>query len=598
MGIFLKASCTAAIALAATLAWAKEPAELIASSLDAFVVRCPAEAGSVKRVEVEGQPFKEAFRVSIVKKPEARREVQVNTPSVAPLKLGDYGQVLFYARSVTPPASGAKPEITVIMERASEPWNKFVNLNLELGPEWREYAVPFQVLPSFGKLKKDLYKPGEAHFAMNLGSDLGTVELGSFRVVNYGPDIDKSVLRFEKLSYAGREDGAQWRVEAGKRIESLRKGDFSIQVVDASGKPVPDAEVKVEMTRHLFPFGSAIHVGTWMRKDSDGERYREEFKKLFNIAVFEGEMKWGVKGWDYRDSIRDCVKWLHGSGLQVRGHCLVWPNWRRCPDGLQSLEKFPELLDDTVRDHIAYEASTIGDDVIEWDVANEVYSNHELMDAIGGDPLPGWFKAAKAAAPKQRMYINDYGILACYNKLFDAHVLAYEKTIDGLLKAGAPLEGIGMQSHFNGNTTDPENVLKILDRFSRFNLPVKVTEFDFGTFDAQLQADYTRDFMTAVFSHPSIAGFLMWGFWDGQHWRLDAPVYGKDWTLKPSGKAYKDLVFGKWWTRLEGRSSDAGAFAARGFYGDYKYSVKAGAKSAEGVFSLSKSGATVKVELR
>jgi GH35 family endo-1,4-beta-xylanase len=91
--------------------------------------------------------------------------------------------------------------------------------------------------------------------------------------------------------------------------------------------------------------------------------------------------------------------------------------------------------------------------------------------------------------------------------------------------------------------TPPEEVLKRLDRFATFRKPLIITEFDIDTNDEQTRAGYTRDFLTAVFSHPAATGFLMWGFWEGSHWKPKSAMYRRDWSEKPNLRAYRDLVF-------------------------------------------------------
>jgi len=53
-------------------------------------------------------------------------------------------------------------------------------------------------------------------------------------------------------AYGGIEDSAAWRSQAAGNIETLRKGNFGIQVLDASGKPVPNAEIHAKLYRHDF----------------------------------------------------------------------------------------------------------------------------------------------------------------------------------------------------------------------------------------------------------------------------------------------------------------------------------------------------------
>ena len=90
---------------------------------------------------------------------------------------------------------------------------------------------------------------------------------------------------------------------------------------------------------------------------------------------------------------------------------------------------------------------------------------------------------------------------------------------------------------------------------------------------------------------------MVWGFWDGNHWRSDAPVYRRDWTLKPSGRAYLDLVRGEWWTDERGETDADGAFAVRGFLGDYEIRVRADGREAVRSATLGPGGAVAVVPL-
>ena len=67
----------------------------------------------------------------------------------------------------------------------------------------------------------------------------------------------------------------------------------------------------------------------------------------------------------------------------------------------------------------------------------------------------------------------------------------------------------------------------------------------------------------------------------------------RDWSLKPNGRVYQDLVFRKWWTNASGRTGANGAFATRGFLGDYDIEVKAGGTTRTVNASLGRDGKTV-----
>ena len=98
------------------------------------------------------------------------------------------------------------------------------------------------------------------------------------------------------------------------------------------------------------------------------------------------------------------------------------------------------------------------------------------------------------------------------------------------------------------------------------------------TRDEEGQARYLRDFLTVVFSHPSTDAFTVWGFWEGKMWSPLAAMIRKDWTLKPSGQAWMDLVLKEWWTDQTAATNAAGSCTTRGFLGDYKIIVSVGGR--------------------
>jgi hypothetical protein len=203
---------------------------------------------------------------------------------------------------------------------------------------------------------------------------------------------------------------------------------------------------------------------------------------------------------------------------------------------------------------------------------------------------------AHQADPAAKLYINDYDTVES-GRQNNYHTDHYEETIRYLLDHGAPLSGIGIQSHFDSSLPAPVEVLKGLDRFAKLGLELEITEHDINGTDEQLQADYTRDYMTLAFSHPAVSGFLSWGFWEGQHWRPDAAYFRPDWSIKPAGKVWIDLDMNKCWSRVSGQTDARGAYSNRCFLGDYEITVTHNGKSKTLLTTLKKESAPVDVVL-
>ena len=101
--------------------------------------------------------------------------------------------------------------------------------------------------------------------------------------------------------------------------------------------------------------------------------------------------------------------------------------------------------------------------------------------------------------------------------------------------------------------------------------------------------------MTACFAHPSVNQFMMWGFWDGSHWREDGGMFALDWREKPSLDVYRDLVFNQWWTDENKTTDTQGNIQTRGFLGDYTLTITANGKTMTRTTSLAHEGNTLTI---
>lgn len=555
--------------------------------------------GAASLVPVTGQPFAQAVRVTVSRAPEKSWEIQLRTPVQAQVTKGDVIVARAWLRAVASKIETQEVASKFIFELSREPYSKTANVTMTAGAEWVRYDMPFEAQRDF--------EPGEAQVVFQAGAAEQTFELGGVSVVNYHRTAKVSDFPPSKFTYAGREPDAPWRKAAQERIERLRKADMRVEVTDASGKPVADATVEVKMARHAFPFGTAVH-GDWVTgkyaSEPDAAVYRDFIPKVFNAAVLEGETKWYL--WDrphLRQQAIDTIGFLRAHDVAVRGHVLVWPKWRFIPTDVKSryeqvlaaegVDAAKAELRKMIADHIADIAGYWHGKLTDWDVLNEPYGNTDLQAILGDEAMADWFKLARAATPGTPLYFNDYALFADN----PSHHEAFFNTAKFLLDHGAPVDGLGAQSHFGLRPMAPTAVLSLLDRFGQLGLPIKITEFDFATADEQLQADYTRDFMTAVFSHERVDGFMIWGFWAGRHWTSDGAMWRKDWSIKPAGQAYLDLIFGQWWTNERATTAADGTAVVRGFLGEHWVVVKHDGRTMVVRHELPKGGAIVRIQL-
>lgn len=325
----------------------------------------------------------------------------------------------------------------------------------------------------------------------------------------------------------------------------------------------------------------------------------------FNKIVYENALKWpSIESRDKEANyarLLEASRWFRERGIRLRGHVLVWPSFHNSPKRLRDLKDDPEALRAEIRAHVTEAATRMAGWLDEWDVINECNGNHEFMDILGQDEILEWFRLTQAADPAAKRYVTETVMLKTEPRVV-AERQQHLELLDFLVAAGCPFDGIGGQGHFRaGSPTSPMDMLRDLDRMAKYGKDLQLTEIDCGipdTKDAdqlQWQADYLRDILTVGFSHPAVTSLLQWGFWEGQHWIPGAALWRKDWSIKPNGQAYLDLITKTWWTDETCVADAAGRVTVRGFLGDYAITVTAGGKSQSSDVALPKEGQHVQV---
>jgi uncharacterized protein (TIGR03437 family) len=547
--------------------------------ISCFATEGPSSSIRLSIVNVEGQPFSRAMHVSTLRASANPWDLRIRCFNTAPVKQNDTILATFWLRAIS--GEGGNAFTTFVIEKGKDPYTKSVSWTAQAGPEWKKFTVPFKMLETYNAQGSEGY-----NVSFWVTFDPQEIEIGGFSLLNYGQNFPFNQLELVNWPYEGHAPGSPWRAEAAARIEKIRKSDIVVVVRDDNGQPVPNAAVHIKMKKHAFGFGTAISAAGITDTTANGQKYRDTLLQNYNKIVVENDLKWpfweDTRSWP-RDKTMAMFDWLDQSGITMkRGHNLIWPGKSNLPSDVATmLSQTPvntQALRNRINSHIAEEAGAIRGRVTEWDVLNEPVTNKDVQAALGNAEMAVWFQKAREAEPNAKLYVNDYDIVAA-GGVDIPHQNAYFNIIREMIANGAPLDGIGVQGHFDSNLTPPARVWSILDRFASFGKDLQVTEFDINIDDEQLQADYLRDFLTTTFAHSAVKGFVMWGFWEGRHWLPKGALWRRDWTIKPSGLAWQDLVYKQWWTDAQGATGADGIYRIRGFLGDYDVEVTANGRT-------------------
>jgi len=272
---------------------------------------------------------------------------------------------------------------------------------------------------------------------------------------------------------------------------------------------------------------SARYFGAAIDPDALDERpYRDLAATQLTSVTPENAMKWesveplrGEYDWARADAL---VAFAGAHGQKVRGHTLVWHS--QLPHWLTSGAFSPAELRDLMVAHIAAEAGRYRGAVYAWDVVNEPFDKDGgwrksiWYEAMGPDYVAIALRAARAADPDAKLYLNDYSVETEGPKM-----RALLDLVAALKRDGAPIDGVGLQSHFVAGDA-PADLAGVMAEFASLGVDVAVTELDLRirlpADDRALktQADDYASVVRVCRSTPRCVGVTTWGITDGRSW--------------------------------------------------------------------------------
>lgn len=320
--------------------------------------------------------------------------------------------------------------------------------------------------------------------------------------------------------------------------------------------------------KDFFPVGVAVSPSSLTGIQS------ELILKHFTSLTAENVMKPGPihpeedrYSWENADKIADYAK---ANGLMMRGHTLCWhqqtPAWIFRDSLGNDVSK--NILLARLKDHIVRVIARYKGSVYAWDVVNEAiedagtktYRETQWYKICGADYISEAYRFAHEADPGAQLFYNDY------NTEFAGKREKICTFLKGLIDAGVPVHGIGLQGHWNINHPTEQELRDALDRYSSLGLKIQITELDVSVYASDHKnADddsFTRErelkqidqykmiFRVLRDYKDVISGVTFWNVSDKSSWLDNFPVRGRknypllfDQDLKPK-KVFWEVV--KW----------------------------------------------------
>ncbi len=393
-----------------------------------------------------------------------------------------------------------------------------------------------------------------------------------------------------------KETEARMMKQADENIEKYRKGDVSITFRTKDGKPVAGATVEVKQKTHDFLFGCIIFDLIHGENSYKEEKFKEAFSKIFNLAVFP--FYWSGyeehQGYTLWNDMLPVIEWCKANGITTKGHPLVWATKPGTPGWLtQYSEKETEEL---LKTRVLNITAGFRDKIDLFDVVNEPIhvrtwkhkmenfadtNDWDISDTLSlvADYVEQAFKWAHQGNPAATYILNEYRTLADKNDR-----KSFDDLLTELKKRNVPIGGIGIQAHEpTHDWFSPVEVWKTFDLYSKYGLPIYITEFHpqssgvpitggwrTGAWTPEAQTEFTAQFVKLCFGHPSVASVNWWGLSDRNIWLPGGGVVDKEYDPKPVYNMLDRLINHTWKTNMKIQTDVKGAASFRGFYGEYE----------------------------
>ena len=207
-------------------------------------------------------------------------------------------------------------------------------------------------------------------------------------------------------------------------------------------------------------------------------------KQEFNSMTAENDMKpepteprEGEFNWTSADRIANFAR---QNGIKLRGHCLMWHS----QIGKWMYEDNPtkEVFFKRMRNHIHTIVNRYKDVIYCWDVVNEAitddrnaadpYRQSPLYKIAGDEFIAKAFEYAREADPKALLFYNDY------NECDPVKSKRIFEMVKKMKAAGVPIDGIGMQGHYNIYGPSEKEVDDAIKLYKQVVNHIHVTELD------------------------------------------------------------------------------------------------------------------------
>ncbi|MCC6679595.1 MAG: endo-1,4-beta-xylanase [Phycisphaeraceae bacterium] len=352
-----------------------------------------------------------------------------------------------------------------------------------------------------------------------------------------------------------------WVEQLNQRIDDIRKTDLRVIVLDAEGKPVSRAAVRIEQISHDFPLGFVLGEGGF-----DAVRDKLPALAVLNAVALDRLTAWSrlqqnpLAEPDYA-AVDEAVREARQLGLHVRWGGLLSADAARNPDWLSLMDK-PQMTA-AIENHVIDVLQRYRGEVDAFDLYTHSLDHQWVTDQLGDAVIRRLYDQAHAIAPRAALALGLENCLTetrlrkaiehckdMRNRFVHFNQVAIEQRMGGVLLQRQLAHGLDLLGELGGD--------------------VVIGPLEVGGSSAPAAANNLETLLRILFACDCVRGIYFSGLTIDDVADPNATLIDNAGHLTEPGQLIAGLFGSEWWTNLTIATDEVGNAYARPFTGTHR----------------------------
>lgn len=356
-----------------------------------------------------------------------------------------------------------------------------------------------------------------------------------------------------------------WIEQGDRAIEKHRKVDLRVVVVDASGKPVSNAPVRIEQRSHAFAFGMRLAIDAPPAALEAPLPERAAVWRTMNAVTIDEGVSWlelhaGDEDWRTQ-RVEEAIEWAEAAGLAVRWGGVISSDRVMAPDW--ALAKDAQDLAAVMDEHVEHVLLRYGRRVNELDLYLDTLDDALVPDRLGQGALRRLFVQAEAVQPDAVLGVR-------FRESFRGERLhRVIERLRAMRASGVRFDRITVEARFDGMVVQ-RPIKQALDWLAEFNVPIVISRLHVAGPSMDAAAINMETVLRTLYAHPSVQGIYFASVESAGMTDDTAALLNPVGRPTPAGEVFDGLTRDTWWTSERHTADELGNVRSRVFAGRYE----------------------------